>query len=243
MVELEDTTSEIEIWKPVVGHEGVYSVSNRGRVRRDAAARKAVPGRILDGFPNEDGYIRVTLSGPRRTVAVHILVAHAFIGPRPDGHEVNHKNGQKTHNAADNLEYVTHLENIRHAVEVLDAFAATRARGDRSGARMHPERLARGDRNGSRLHPDSRPRGDQNGSRLYPERLTRGDEHWSRLHPEQTLRGARNGRAKATEAMVRVIRASYAAGGRTHLSLATDHGLSEACVARIVNRKTWVHVE
>jgi hypothetical protein len=54
--------------------------------------------------------------GIQRTLKVHKMVAAAFIGPRPDGFHINHKNGIKTDNRVENLEYVTPLENTQHAV-------------------------------------------------------------------------------------------------------------------------------
>jgi hypothetical protein len=92
-----------------------------------------------------------------RRFGIHILVALAFVGPRPDGYEVNHKNGIKTDNRPANLEWMTSGENSRHA------------------ARMGL--LATGDRQGLRLHPESRLRGDAHHARLHPERLARGSGH------------------------------------------------------------------
>ncbi|GAB3388220.1 HNH endonuclease signature motif containing protein [Lysobacter fragariae] len=61
---------------------------------------------------NGRGYLRVRCHGKSRSV--HLLVASAYIGPRPDGKEVNHKDGNKQNNRPDNLEYVTHSENMGH---------------------------------------------------------------------------------------------------------------------------------
>jgi hypothetical protein len=57
-------------------------------------------------------------SGKYSTFSLHRLVAEAFIGPRPAGMEVNHKDGNKGNNQADNLEYVTKSENVRHAMRL-----------------------------------------------------------------------------------------------------------------------------
>ncbi|WP_423790314.1 HNH endonuclease signature motif containing protein, partial [Listeria monocytogenes] len=56
---------------------------------------------------NQDGYIRVSLTKDkaRKKVFLHVLVASAFLGAKPDGCEINHKDGNKENNAADNLEY------------------------------------------------------------------------------------------------------------------------------------------
>lgn len=106
-----------EEWRPVVGYEGFYSVSSMGRVRRDAPSKGATPGFILQPELHYRGYHRVRLSVEQRCVKhrVHNLVAAAFIGPRPPGMTINHKDLIKTSNHSSNLEYVTGLENSRHA--------------------------------------------------------------------------------------------------------------------------------
>ena len=106
-----------EQWRSVVGFEGVYSVSNQGRVRRDKGGKGIVTGLILKGSLTKGGYRLVILYDKpnQRAVTVHTLVAEAFIGPRPPGYEVNHIDGNKPNNSVGNLEYVTRAENTRHA--------------------------------------------------------------------------------------------------------------------------------
>jgi hypothetical protein len=104
-------------WRPVVGYEDHYEVSDDGYVRRIKAAPGATVGRILFFAKDRKGYRRVTLSvgGKGKRPAVHRLVAHAFIGPPPPGAECNHIDGNKKNNVVANLEWVTPLENHRHA--------------------------------------------------------------------------------------------------------------------------------
>ena len=108
-----------EIWAPVVGYEGVYDVSADGKVMRVAGGRKgATPGRVLRPSPTSDGYPSVPLAGGSpgsRSHMIHTLVARAFLGPRPEGHQINHIDGVKDNNRLDNLEYVTPKQNIAHA--------------------------------------------------------------------------------------------------------------------------------
>ena len=108
-----------EIWKPVVGYEGFYEVSNMGRVksleRKDCLGR-AVKERILKQTVTHDGYLVVGLyaGGKLKTLKVHRLVCEAFNDNRDEKPEVNHINENKTDNRACNLEWCTRRENVNH---------------------------------------------------------------------------------------------------------------------------------
>lgn len=104
--------------------------------------QKRSPGRQVLPYEVKGGYLRVTLTidGQRRGFLVHVLVAECFRGPKPDGHEVNHVDGDKTHNAASNLEYVTPSANVRHS---LDHLGVQRAKGSRNGAARLTEAIVR----------------------------------------------------------------------------------------------------
>ncbi len=123
-----------EQWRPVVGYEGWYEVSDHGHVKRIKAGRGARAGRILHPG-NRHGYLHVALfQGGRSTkqsAIVHRLVLAAFVGPCPAGLQVNHKNGIKTDNRAENLEYVTPKENVRHAQKVLGISWGGGVRGEK----------------------------------------------------------------------------------------------------------------
>lgn len=119
----------VEVWRPVVGYEGFYEVSNLGRVRSldhsDALGRFR-PGRIR-GTPVDvagAGYRYVSLSrhGEVAKANVHVLVMEAFIGPRPTpGHECCHGDGDRTNAALDNLRWDTavanHADRWKHGTE------------------------------------------------------------------------------------------------------------------------------
>jgi len=109
-----------ERWLPVVGYEGWYDVSNMGRIRRAKTSRGATRLHIIGSQKEDRGYLitRLHKHGGRYRVRVHSLVATAFLGSRPDGMQVNHIDGIKTNNNADNLEYVAPLENIHHALRL-----------------------------------------------------------------------------------------------------------------------------
>lgn len=113
-----------EVWKALPEYEGRYEVSSIGRLRVsgiDQLGRKRHLGRILAVKFNRDGYLRYFISqnSNRKNITAHLAVALAFLGPRQEGLYVNHKNGDKTDNRVENLEYVTSSENYRHALDVL----------------------------------------------------------------------------------------------------------------------------
>lgn len=102
----------MEKWLPIPGFENCGEVSSFGRIRsRDGFIRKTVIG--------NNGYERVGLKALSTSntnyVTVHRLVAKVFVGGYADGLTVNHKDGVKTNNVADNLEWVSHSENVKHA--------------------------------------------------------------------------------------------------------------------------------
>ena len=114
-------TPQDEIWKPITGYEGIYEVSNCGRIKRVKAGKRTRVGYILKGAPNPDGYLIVTLyknKTPKR-FKVHKLVMALFNPPMPSPkHEINHINTNRADNHAENLEWLTHAENIKHSVSL-----------------------------------------------------------------------------------------------------------------------------
>jgi hypothetical protein len=105
----------MEVWKPIEKTKGLIEVSNEGRVR---SLLRGSP-RVLKTQTDKKGYHRVRISVEREKVTykIHREVAKAFL-PNPDGlPQVNHKDGNKDNNCADNLEWVTNRENSHHAIE------------------------------------------------------------------------------------------------------------------------------
>lgn len=112
----------VERWLPVVGFEGWYSVSDQGRVRSEDRVITRSDGvvvtwrsRMMSSKPDLNGYPILTLQqqGRIRKVRVHALVAEAFIGLRPEGLEVLHRDGNPANNHLSNIRYGTHAENGR----------------------------------------------------------------------------------------------------------------------------------
>lgn len=110
---------EQEEWRPVVGWEDIYEVSDFGQVRRICAGWAVRKGKVLRWRKNSQGYWSVWLcrDGKKFGRFVHRLVAEAFLGPCPEGWQVNHKDYNPGNPRVDNLEYVTPSENVRHAYQ------------------------------------------------------------------------------------------------------------------------------
>lgn len=117
---------EGEIWKDIDGYFDVYQVSNFGRVKKIGRCDSKIETRfksplIMSSCFVTDGYLAVGLRkfNKKKTITVHKLVANAFIKKENINHVVNHKDGIKTNNHVDNLEWVTVAENNLHAYRVL----------------------------------------------------------------------------------------------------------------------------
>lgn len=109
-----------EIWKDVVGYEGLYEISNLGSIRNFKT--KAIKKTIIC----KNGYRRVSVSKNchHKIKCMHRIIAEAFI-PNPENKpQVNHKNGIRTDNSIENLEWMTAKENIRHSYSRLNKLAS-----------------------------------------------------------------------------------------------------------------------
>src|ERR1035438_1775194 len=131
---------------------------------------------------DRDGYGYFGLSG--NTVKAHRVAYAIKHGSTPGNMHVLHRCDNPPCVAIDHLFLGT------NSVNVAD--------------KMAKGRQARGDRHGARLHPESHPRGDASWSRLHPEKIARGDSHYSRQHPELLAHGERNGAAKLNDESVKL---------------------------------------
>ena len=110
--------NKIERWEYVNGYVGRYSVSNFGRIKTLKYKGRNVE-KILKEDISNTGYKRVRLysSFSSKNYSVHRLVANAFLCNPLENKQVNHKDGNKTNNTIENLEWCTASENIKHAID------------------------------------------------------------------------------------------------------------------------------
>lgn len=110
------------VWKDIVGYEGIYQVSNEGEVKslyrivdRGLLPNRIQKERILKKSINAQGYyvVNLTKEGKQKVHTVHSLVAMCFIGDRA-GLDTNHIDSNRLNNCIDNLEYVSRRENTCH---------------------------------------------------------------------------------------------------------------------------------
>jgi len=111
----------MERWRPIREWEGIYEISDMGRIRRMVGGTSTYAGRIMSPIENGHGYLTVRLryNGREAKPLIHCLVADAFLGKRPEKYHVNHKDGDTRNPKLSNLEYVTCSENHLHAYRIL----------------------------------------------------------------------------------------------------------------------------
>jgi hypothetical protein len=138
-------TTSVEVWKPVVGYEGLYEVSNQGRVR---SLRR---GKVLSTTPNKHlGYVAYHLrrAGAVQSVYAHSLVLETFVALRPSkDYQACHRNGDRADNRVENLRWGTRVENYEDARR-----HGTNSKGRRHGSAKLTEQDVLAIRADPRLH-------------------------------------------------------------------------------------------
>lgn len=126
---MNDIEEAIEVWKDIKGYEGLYQISNLGRVKslsrtitvidNNRIYSKTLKQKILYQELHNKGYLNVTLYKNKKykTLYVHRLVAEAFIDNYQSKSQVNHIDGNRKHNNVLNLEWVTNQENNQYAFD------------------------------------------------------------------------------------------------------------------------------
>ena len=109
------------IWKAIKGYEGIYEISNTGKVRnlRRDDKNRTYPGKILKPGRTKNGYLFVLLSvnGVTKNCMIHRLVAETFLHKVDENLEVNHIDGNKENNSVTNLEWCTRSYNLKHSID------------------------------------------------------------------------------------------------------------------------------
>jgi hypothetical protein len=113
----------IELWRDIAGYEGVYMASNLGQIKSLSRVRatptggdRLYPERILKPSKNPDGYLIVTLNNfGKKCFSLHKLIALTWVNNIENKPVINHKDGNKLNNRADNLEWCTLSENTKHS--------------------------------------------------------------------------------------------------------------------------------
>jgi len=232
----------MEIWKDVVGYEGVYQVSSLGRVK--SFQRYPVVGRILKPGKTTAGYLQVVLcrDGEQQHKLVHRLVAEAFLPRSPGNNEVNHKNGDKADNRVENLEWVTSSENRKHAIETLGTGLGS-ANGNSKLTDRKVHQIRKLYATGKHTLAELAKMFDVALSTIG--RVVRGDSwaHTSgRCSQDNYARGEQNGTSGLARREVKKIRKLYATSNHTQRELAEMFGVTQQTISLIVNRKSWKHI-
>lgn len=115
-----------EIWKDIEGYEGLYQISNLGRVKslkrysKYKNSKRFINEKIIKLQKSKNGYLRVELckNNIKKKYLIHRLVGYAFLNNYDNNLEINHKDGNKQNNNVENLEWITRSENERHAYKM-----------------------------------------------------------------------------------------------------------------------------
>ena len=108
----------MEVWQNIKGYEGLYQISNLGRVKSLERSNKYKNNKEIimkNSFDGRYAFIRLCKNSKKKNILLHRLVAEHFIKKEKDKDYVNHINGNKLDNRVDNLEWVTASENTQHA--------------------------------------------------------------------------------------------------------------------------------
>ncbi len=226
-------------WRPVVGFEGFYEVSDDGLVM-SLNYRRTGKAALLKTPPHasRQGYMRCLLRNgtTKASMLVHRMVAEAFLGPPPHPSKwtVNHKDGDKLNNLLENLEWASPKDQVHHADEVL----GKHRRGEKCGmAKLTNEQAAEiAERGRSESRVAIAAEFGIASASVYG--IMTG-QRWSSVTGIDPYRIGKPGFAKLTPEDVGEMRRRRAAGERL-APIAADFGVSIPTASRAVAGKTWV---
>lgn len=116
-----ESENEKEVWKDIPGYEGRYQASNTGKVKSMNYRHSGVP-RILAPCSTRSGYKYVEISNSDKKFKnhyIHRLVWKTFVGPIPEGLQINHKDENKSNNSLENLEIMTPKQNVNYGTRTM----------------------------------------------------------------------------------------------------------------------------
>lgn len=223
----------MEIWRDVVGYEGVYEVSDYGRVRSKEKYLKQT---------NSKGYKSVTLKKDenRRQYRVHRLVGFAFI-PNPDNKPyINHIDGVKDNNKVENLEWCTQKENIRHAI---DTGLMKSLYGESNGSSKLSESEVFKIRS---LYHEKGYKQKKLATIFGVERSTISkivsENNWLSLERYEGVKRESRYLGKLKEGDVIKIRGLLASGTSNVKMLSEEYGVTQVTIRQIRDRITWKNI-
>ena len=240
----------MEEWKPVPGYEGLYEVSNTGKINSIARWKQTslnktpywIPGHLIYQHKAPHGYMMVCLSknGDTRTCSVHRLVLRAFIGEPPHKYDACHENGIRDDNRLENLRWDTRVNNFKDREK-----HGNTPRGERNGcAKLDDDKVrailadSRANRQIAKAYGIASVTVDRIKNRVLwshvestnivpTDKLRRGD-----------AKGEKNPSARLDEENVKKILMDT----RSNSDIAKDYGITRAAVYYIKIRKNWRHV-
>lgn len=221
-----------EHWKPVVGYEGLYEVSDLGRVKSLRVDRILSPGH-KGGRDRRRRHVNLAKSQGIETITIASLVAAAFIGPKPVGFHVHHKSGDPSDDRPENLEYKPGRDHNRDHGQ----------RQMQGGSALNPGQVAvmrRLARDGMRIGPIAR----RFGVPYHTAKQAISGKYWKNVaEPPVTraTRGPTQHLAKLTESQVKELRRLRRAGWKL-TELADKFGVSFQAVSRMARGDSYKHV-
>jgi len=247
---------EVEVWKPVVGYEGLYEVSSLGRLKRlprtagAGEATRSLSEKIMKPGKHSFGYSQFTLTkgGETENVLLHRLVLEAFDGPPPSpGLLALHGDGDPSNNRRNNLRWGTHKDNVEDSILHGTIY---------SGAKHHSSKLTDEDVHQIRRLADAGAPfawigsqygiAYQNAARIGRRQVWRHLPERSWPEPPERRDGKKSEwfesqDSKLDTESVGQIRALRAAGG-SFAWIVMQYGVCGTAVRNVCLGKTWRHV-